>query len=306
MKFKLALAATMLAGATSLSATAQQLYGVSFSGGVYRIDRITGAATFIGNSGFSANAADGFNGRIYSMSSNNQIIEIDPATGVGTIFRTLTAGPAAGYGVRGLAITPTGGFFAVLSQSATTAEDLFARIDLTTNTWVIIGGTGQTDVQGLAVNQAGRFVAIGVILPQEIYEIDPVTGAATVVGASNVGDNAQALEFDASGTLWASREALYSISLPSGAGTLIGPHVTTSDIRGLAFIGGGGPTPCECVDFNMDMEVDFSDIEGFLAALAAMTPGRCAPGADFNGDTEFDFSDIESFLAAYVLALSGC
>lgn len=78
---------------------------------------------------------------------------------------------------------------------------------------------------------------------------------------------------------------------------------------GLIFSGGlnvscrrPGPTPCECVDFNGDGEVDFTDVEFFLAAFTAQIPGDCAPGADFNGDGEFDFSDIEAFIATYVLA----
>lgn len=57
--------------------------------------------------------------------------------------------------------------------------------------------------------------------------------------------------------------------------------------------------PVCCVDFNNDNELDFTDIEGFLGALVAMTPGDCAPGADFNNDGEFDFTDIERFLVLY-------
>ncbi len=59
-----------------------------------------------------------------------------------------------------------------------------------------------------------------------------------------------------------------------------------------------GTIPC-CVDYNEDEEIDFTDVEGFLAAYAAQVPGNCAPGADLNGDEEFDFSDIERFLALY-------
>lgn len=60
-----------------------------------------------------------------------------------------------------------------------------------------------------------------------------------------------------------------------------------------------------CVDFNGDEEIDFADIEGFLAALDAQIPGNCKPGADFNDDGEFDFTDIESFLALFNEALAG-
>lgn len=68
---------------------------------------------------------------------------------------------------------------------------------------------------------------------------------------------------------------------------------------------GPASSPC-CVDFNGDTEVDFSDIEGFIAALAQQICGNCAPGADFNDDTEFDFSDIETFIAQYNAAGGVC
>ncbi len=61
--------------------------------------------------------------------------------------------------------------------------------------------------------------------------------------------------------------------------------------------------PACCVDYNGDTEIDFSDIEMFLAALAAQAPGNCAPGADLNNDGEWDFSDIETFIALYT---AGC
>ncbi len=81
-------------------------------------------------------------------------------------------------------------------------------------------------------------------------------------------------------------------------GSVTYPGWNIDDIR----ITGIAPSAC-CVDYNNDQELDFSDIEGFLAALSAQIPGTCAPGADLNGDEEFDFSDIEAFLAKYNL---GC
>lgn len=62
-------------------------------------------------------------------------------------------------------------------------------------------------------------------------------------------------------------------------------------------------TPTCCVDYFVDGELDFNDIERFLTNLAAQIPGACAPGADLNNDGEFDFSDIERFL---VLFAAGC
>ncbi len=65
---------------------------------------------------------------------------------------------------------------------------------------------------------------------------------------------------------------------------------------------GAGTDPCTCIDYNGDTEIDFTDIEGFLARYVA-TSGNlddCAPlGADQNGDDEIDFTDIEVFIAKY-------
>ncbi len=73
---------------------------------------------------------------------------------------------------------------------------------------------------------------------------------------------------------------------------------SSTDITADVSLVGAGSRVC-CVDFNGDEELDFSDIEGFLAAYTAQVPGACAPGADMNGDEEFDFSDIEAFLAKF-------
>ncbi len=93
---------------------------------------------------------------------------------------------------------------------------------------------------------------------------------------------------------WDALVANINIGAPclGAGGTLVVCGVGT-DVRAYR-----GRAPC-CVDYNNDFEIDFSDVEGFLAALAQQVPGDCAPGADLNGDDEFDFSDIERFLALY-------
>lgn len=68
------------------AATAQPgMYAIDASGGVHRIDLMTGAATLIGHSGFSsfnAAAADS-SGRIFTDNGPDQLILINPTTGVG-------------------------------------------------------------------------------------------------------------------------------------------------------------------------------------------------------------------------------
>lgn len=47
-------------------------------------------------------------------------------------------------------------------------------------------------------------------------------------------------------------------------------------------------------DFNSDGQINFFDVQGFLAAFAAHDPA-----ADFNEDGVFDFFDVQAFLAAF-------
>src|ERR1051325_2651671 len=97
----------VLIGAPVLGQTV--LYCVAFNGDLIRIDKATGAGTLIGNSGVGANgAAADPQGRILSGGGNaDQIIQLDPATGAGTVFLTTTGRPF-GYGIRGMAFDPSG------------------------------------------------------------------------------------------------------------------------------------------------------------------------------------------------------
>ncbi len=81
-------------------------------------------------------------------------------------------------------------------------------------------------------------------------------------------------------------------------------HRETPEIDAdFALVVAGGRVVACCVDYNDDGEVDFTDVERFLAAHAAQTPGDCAPGADLNRDGEWDFSDVEVFVGRYT---QGC
>ena len=87
----------------------------------------------------------------------------------------------------------------------------------------------------------------------------------------------------------------------AGGGALIAAWSDTrnGDIDGYAqrinadgSLGSGG-TPC-IVDLNNDGEVNFFDVQIFLAAFSAQQPP-----ADFNGDGEYNFFDVQIFLQAF-------
>ena len=213
------------------------LYGISASGDLVRIDKSTGAATLIGNSGVGANgAAADSQGRIFSGGGNaDQIIRIDPATGAGTVFLN-TVGRPGGFGIRGMAFDSSDHLYVVLSQASTTTVDTLATIDMTTGIYSVIGPTGRSDIQGLAFSPSGTLYALGISLGGQLCTLNTSTGSSVTIGGGGMGDDTQALEFDTDGTCYASRANLIRVDPANGAATLIGP-TGFADLRGMAMVG---------------------------------------------------------------------
>ncbi len=87
--------------------------------------------------------------------------------------------------------------------------------------------------------------------------------------------------------------------LPSG-------NILLSDMqRGLIVVDARAARHCLDIDYAIDGEIDFSDVEGFLVAYGqgVLVPAGAAPGADLNMDGEVDFTDIQVFIAKFNL---GC
>src|SRR5262245_10003394 len=112
------------------------LYGIQANGDLVRIDKATGAGEIVGSSGFGCNAAAAdAAGHILigagSAVQADQIIALDPATGAGSVFLNIVGRPF-GFGIRGMAIHPSGVMYVVLSSADTTVIDRFGSIDMTT------------------------------------------------------------------------------------------------------------------------------------------------------------------------------
>jgi hypothetical protein len=245
------------------------LYGVASNGDLIRLDKATGAGTLIGNSGVGANgAAADSTGRVLSGGGNaDQIIQIDPATGAGSLFLTTTGRPF-GYGIRGMAIDASDHLYVVLSQADTTAIDTLATIDMTTGVYTVIGPTGRSDIQALAFSPSGSLYALGVNLGGRLYQLDPATGAATIIGGGSLAGDDQALEFDIDGTAYACRAGLRTVDIATGAATLIGATGFT-DIRGMALVGQAAPCYPNCDNSTSPPVLNVLDFGCFLNAFAA-------------------------------------
>jgi PEP-CTERM motif len=182
------------------ASAASVLYSIEFSSGTgfYTMNQTTGAKTFVGNTG-NTSTGDLTSDEKSTIWTNDM-----------TNDNLLTVNPATG------AITSTIGIMGVTGGKIPIVSLAFDTVThaLYGNTAVGFGGT--TD--------------------DTLFRIDPVTGAATLIGA--IGFNTvYALGFDHSGTLFGisqNRSALLKISTSTGAGTMVAP-VTLAAAYDLAF-----------------------------------------------------------------------
>lgn len=296
--------AGVVVGAIGVPTAAQSvLYGVSSGGDLIRIDPGTGAGTLIGNCGFGSNDACADNaGHILSGGGPaDQIIAIDPATGAGSIFLNTTGRPF-GYGIRGMAVTPSNVLYAVLSSADISVIDTLARIDMTTGAYTVIGPTGRTDLQALASSPTGDLYALGINQGGQLFRLDPTTGAGTLVGGGGMGGDTQALTFMPDGALYASRTNLLRIDPATGIATLVGA-TGASDLRGMAVLTAGGPPPCYA-NCDGSTAIPLLNVADFTCFLQKFSLGD--PYANCDGSTVapvLNVADFTCFLQKYAV---GC
>ena len=277
------------------------LLGVTAGGDVYRIDALSGGATLVGSSGVGANAAaSDASGRLFTGGGNaDQIIEIDPATGAGSVWLTTTGRPA-GYGIRGMAFDGAGGLFVILSQADTQAIDTLARIDLASGAYTVIGPTGRTDIQDLAIGPSGALYGVGILGGGELYQINTGTGVATVIGGGSLGNDTQALAFAADGSLFAARANLLRVDPSSAAATVVGA-TGVADFRGMAFVGATAACYANCDDSTTQPVLNVLDFNCFLNRFAA---GEARANCD--GSTTIPALNVLDFVCFLNRFAAGC
>jgi hypothetical protein len=149
------------------------LTGVDSSGGqsgaghgLHRFDPRTGQTTFVGNIGFRPFGLDfAPDGTLYGWDVFRGLIRINPATGVG-----MGVGPPPstlpGLIIQTLAFHPDGRLFG--------ARDALYEIDTETGTWTEIGGSGFSDVRGLAyINERRVLVDLDIKPGSDTNPIQP-------------------------------------------------------------------------------------------------------------------------------------
>ena len=193
----------------------------------------TGAGSVIGTTdvvgGFGL--ADRGN-RLFSFDQTRDVlVEIDATTGATVADFDIGSGDLGGEGA--LSFRADGIGFITYSSSQ------IATFDLDAGTFTNIGSM-TVQIDGLDFAADGTLFGISQDT-LELFIIDPVTAATTLVGDTGLDDTGSALAgltFAADGTLYAALdESLYTVDTGSGAATLVGgPIISSGNISGLTFL----------------------------------------------------------------------
>jgi hypothetical protein len=163
---------------------AGELYGISFTS-LYRVDKTTGHATYVAALSGSSNNGLTFlpSGALLAASGAGDVSSINPSTGgttaIGNFGNGLSSSGdlvAVGPVMYGISSTSSGGSDA--SQS-----NVLLRVDVATGVATVVGPIGYGQVWGLAFVGAR---VIGFNTSGQIIEIDPQTGAGTLLATRNV------------------------------------------------------------------------------------------------------------------------
>ncbi len=234
---------------------------------LFSIDEVTGAATLIGSTGLtvgnnriSSIDFDPVTGRLYGIRGGAChgaiLIELDPATGAGTVIGTLQGGWFDGSpttqcqaGADALAFAPDGTLY-VGGWNGGTPQGKIMRVDRKTGTVLEIHATPigfgdwrnrRVHVSGLAFDAQGRLWASrgNSAVPPQLNTIDPATGNVTSTlllfnGAGQPEDTViiSDITFASDGTLYASlpwENMLATIDTSTGVLTRIGSFTGVVD-----------------------------------------------------------------------------
>lgn len=111
-------------------------------------------------------------------------------------------------------------------------DGTLGTVDVATGTATVVGQMPVT-MTDIAFDPSGNLWGITFT---QLYQINPTTAAATLVG--NLGTSANSLVFGADGTLYTANSSLFTVNTSTGAASLIGGGGRYGSSGDLAFIGG--------------------------------------------------------------------
>jgi len=171
-----------------------QYVGISISGNLDAVRPATGSISLIGPTGLGSNALDTaeLNGQVYATDFSNNLYTIDTETGAATLI-----------GYTGIPPAPTETNVVCDEALFSANRKLYASFD------------------------AFNVTTLAVVIPPELYEIDPATGGATPIAPTSLHLNAAV---EAGGTVYAFQAQLatftsdvLTLDLATGNTTLLAP-----------------------------------------------------------------------------------
>lgn len=236
--------ALLVLGGAAATALGSDLYAMNASGApttgtLHKIDQSAGSSTLVGPTG------GGFVGDLTSDTrpgsfrmwgpdmTTSTLVEIDPATGVGTPVSGFTS-PTT---IVSLAFDiTTGALYGTTAQGFGAPQDQLYLIDPNTAACTLIGSLGINNAYALAFDNAGTLYAVGQDR-QALFTVSTTTGAASLVaeiGLSSVFDIATRPEDNTTFAVDTATSGLYTLDLSNGATALVGNYSATN-LVGLAF-----------------------------------------------------------------------
>jgi hypothetical protein len=244
---KLLLSTVAIAAAISAAnaANASVLYGSDFAQGptstLYTVNQSTGALTPVGDIGVEIGDLTNIGGTLVGINiSNNGLYTINPTTGAGGSFVTVTGtrGP-----ITSIAYNPVTNVLYGNTTDAFSGSDILYTIDPVTGAATTVGGLSVANLFGLGFGQTGSLFAT--TQTGNVYSVDPLTGTVTLLGAGSVGVLFDVASRPEDNVLFAGPDnsSLVTLNPVTGAGTTVGPFGSFTNIAGLAFLGGAVPEP---------------------------------------------------------------
>jgi len=287
----------------SVLPAAQDLIGVDFAGQAFAIDSHVGRGGSIGPTGRAGHNAMARVGSTLYVTEQTAGPTFRLAT-LNEISGVATPGPTLARDLRGMAGNRGGGLSAIAEASG---GDLYVTVQPQNGAVTVIGNTGFSQVQALAINPTFLGdVVFAWDLTAGLIRLDRLTGAGTDVdpGFGTGGADIQFLTFVA-GRLLGGRDALYEVDAGTGVPRLIGAG-GYSDIRGLEErFGIALPFGSGCSGVTLEASGSFS-INGTFTSTSRGHQ-RLVPGALMMGSSRTSFLgiplplDLDPFLQT-----SGC
>jgi uncharacterized protein YjiK len=263
------------------------------------IDTTSGAATVIGSTGspssspdFGGLAVDPDTDLVY-LSNGTHLFGVDPTTGAASLIGPHgTTAPLSGLSFRetscmlGLEITQT-------------SDGFLWDIDPVTGAGSNPRPLGSNGFGALAQSPTGELYAIRFLATADFYQIDPITGATTLIGPMGASDIEGGLDFDpTTGILYGVNAGggvtggLFTVDLGTGAMAIVGPILDTGggviDASAMAFDESGDLYLLRTEAIPMELwQIDPSD-----ASTLSVTPipGLAMSSTLAIGGMEFDDS----------------